>query len=183
MGSTDSPIWRGGAVFDGTGQYRYSLWRTWRDDQPRIVFIMLNPSTADAERNDPTIRRCMAFAHAWGYGSLEVVNLFAYRATDVRELSAAMHPVGPENDRFMREALTRCAEVVVAWGVKGTLHGRNREVISMLADEQGEKGKWTKRAEPGVYCLGTTKEGHPHHPLYLSREAALRPFTLKGKTL
>src|SRR6266487_5248505 len=74
-----------GAVLDVSGIYRYSLWRAWSAYHPRIVFVLLNPSTADEQRNDPTIRRCMGFARTWNFGSVEVVNLFAYRATDCRE--------------------------------------------------------------------------------------------------
>jgi hypothetical protein len=153
-----------GAKFDKSGRYRYALWRAWSADYPRIVFILLNPSTADVQKNDPTIRRCMGFARDWQFGAVEVVNLFAYRATDGRELLKAVDPIGEENNRFLMCAVERCSTVVVGWGTRGTLLGRDREVISLLA---GRKD---------VYCLGTTKGGHPRHPLYLRGDTVLEPF-------
>lgn len=153
-----------GAKFDTSGRYRYALWRAWSANYPRIAFILLNPSTADEQRNDPTIRRCMGFARAWQFGSVEVVNLFAYRATDGRELLKVVDPVGEENNRFLMQAVERCSTVVVGWGSRGTLLGRDREVISLLA---GRKD---------VYCLGTTKGGHPRHPLYVRGDTVLEHF-------
>jgi hypothetical protein len=143
------------AIFDPTGMYRYSLWREWCPDSPPVAFIMLNPSTADDRKDDPTIRRCIGFAHTWGFGALEVVNLFAYRATDSRKLLGVDDPVGPENDEYIMQAVERCSYVVVAWGTKGLLLDRNRQVIRLLAGLRH------------VGCLGVTKDGHPRHPLYV----------------
>lgn len=153
-----------GAVFDASDRYRYSLWRAWSNDSPRIVFVLLNPSTADEQRNDPTIRRCIGFSRAWNYGSVEVVNLFAYRATDFRELFKVSDPVGEENNRFLMQAVERCSTVVVGWGTRGTLFGRDRQAMSLLA---GRKD---------VYCLGITKDGLPRHPLYVKGDRCLVPF-------
>ncbi len=153
-----------GAVFDVSERYRYSLWRAWSAYHPRIAFVLLNPSTADEQRNDPTIRRCMGFARAWNFGSMEVVNLFAYRATDYRELFKVNDPIGEENNRFLMQAVERCSTVVVGWGSKGTLLGRNRKVLSLIA---GRKD---------VHCLGITKNGQPRHPLYLKGDTSLVPF-------
>ncbi len=129
-----------------------------------MVFILLNPSTADEERNDPTIRRCIGFARAWQFGAVEVVNLFAYRATDARELLKVSDPVGEENNCFLVEAVERCSTVVVGWGIKGTLLGRGSQVLHLLA---GRKD---------VYCLGITKNGQPRHPLYVKGDTVLVPF-------
>ena len=115
-----------GAVFDASDRYRYSLWRAWSAYHPRIVFVLLNPSTANEQRNDPTIRRCIGFARAWNCGSVEVMNLFAYRATDYKELFKVSDPVGEENNRFLMRAVERCSTVVVGWGTRGTLLGRDR---------------------------------------------------------
>src|SRR4028119_2392792 len=87
-----------GAIFDPTRTYRYALWRTWDAARPPVAFVLLNPSTADARRDDPTIRRCANFARTWGFGGLEVVNLFAFRATHPTDLKCAADPVGPQND-------------------------------------------------------------------------------------
>src|SRR5712691_8908019 len=153
-----------GAIFDRTGRYRYSLWRGWSADHPRMVFVMLNPGTADEQRNDPTISRCISFAHAWGFGSVEVVNLFAYRTSYPIELIKAPDPVGKDNDRFLAQALERAARIVAAWGMNGTLLGRDQYVSQLLAHRHD------------VYCFGTTKGGHPRHPLYLKRDTPLVAF-------
>jgi hypothetical protein len=129
-----------------------------------MVFILLNPSTADEERNDPTIRRCIGFARDWQFGSVEVVNLFAYRATDGRELLMVDDPVGEENNHFLMQAVERCSTVVVGWGIKGTLLGRGSQVLHLLA---GRKD---------VYCLGITKDGQPRHPQYVKGDTVLVPF-------
>ncbi|MHB8595182.1 MAG: DUF1643 domain-containing protein [Ktedonobacteraceae bacterium] len=155
-----------GAVFDKTNTYRYALWRAWSLDHPQITFIMLNPSTADAQRNDPTISRCIAFAQCWGFGALEVVNLFAYKATHPSDLLKAANPVGEENDRFLLQALSRSSCLVAAWGTKGTLLARDKQVLQLL-------GHWRQ-----VYCLGTTRDGHPLHPLYVSRNTIPIAFCL-----
>jgi hypothetical protein len=153
-----------GSVFDVSGRYRYALWRAWSAYNPRIVFILLNPSTADEEMNDPTIRRCIGFARAWKFGSVEVVNLFAHRATDARELLKIDDPVGDENDLFLIQAVERCSTVVVGWGSRGTLLGRDSQALSLLA---GRKD---------VFCLGITKDGQPRHPLYVKGDTILVPF-------
>jgi len=153
-----------GAVFDASGLYRYSLWRAWYADHARVGFIMLNPSTADEQRDDPTIRRCIEFARAWQFGSVEAVNLFAYMATDMKELLKVDDPVGEENDCFIEEAIERCSTVVVGWGTKGTLLGRDRQVLQLLTGKQD------------VYCLGVTKDGHPRHPLYVKGDTRLARF-------
>lgn len=91
----------GGAHLSACGAYRYALRRTWDPARPAALFVGLNPSTADAERDDPTTRRCVRFARDWGFGGLLVGNLFAYRATRPRDLRAAAEPVGPENDWWL----------------------------------------------------------------------------------
>lgn len=154
-----------GAIFDATGQYRYALWREWASHLPRVAFIMLNPSTADATRNDRTIHRCIGFAQSWGYGALEVVNLFAYRTPSPKTLRAIPHPIGQETDRYLLEALQRCDRLVLAWGNGGTWQGRDRAVLALI-----------RPCQP-PYCLGTTQEQQPRHPLYLPHNTPLMPFT------
>lgn len=144
------------AVIDETGLYRYSLTREWDPDLPRVAFIMLNGSTADAKKDDPTLRRCIGFARKWKYGSLEVVNLFGYRTTFPQELMQAKDPVGPENDRYIKETVSRAVMVIVAWGVHGVFRKRDADVLKLL-----------KECHIVPRCLGKTKTGHPKHPLYL----------------
>lgn len=148
-----------GARIDGP--YRYRLWREW-EPGPRIAFVMLNPSTADAEEDDPTIRRCVGFAKALGAGAIDVVNLFALRATDPRELAKHSAPVGPENDAWIVTAALECEMVICAWGAHAHARDRATRVLGIL-----------RCANRQPMCLRQTKAGHPAHPLYLP--AALRP--------
>ena len=154
-----------GAVLDRSGAYRYRLWRRWGDG-PAVAFVLLNPSTADAGRDDPTLRRCAGFARRWGYGAVEIVNLFAYRCTDPRGLRAAADPVGPGNDRHLRRAVRGAALVVAGWGAGGRLAGRDRAVADWLARAVPER----------LACLGLTRAGCPRHPLHLPGGAAPQPW-------
>jgi hypothetical protein len=140
------------AQMDALGQYRYNLVRIWEEHQPRVCFVMLNPSTADAYQDDPTIRRCIGFARAWGYGSLEVVNLYAWRATDPKEIWKATFPIGSENDRYIDAAVKRSSCVIAAWGVGAKCRARVGQVNRILVN---------------AYCLGRTKKGDPRHPLFI----------------
>lgn len=153
-----------GAILDKTKKYRYELWRKWDLDKPGITFIMLNPSTADHTDDDNTIKKCIKFSKRWGYGQLTVVNLFAYRATNPEELKDVIDPIGPENNQYLLKIINEPQDIVAAWGVEGKLKGRNFEVVDML------------RSKELVYCLGTTKGGHPMHPLYLRDDTELVPF-------
>ncbi len=153
-----------GAIFDPTECYRYRLWRTWDAAAPRLVFVMLNPSTADAEVNDPTIRRCIDFAKTWEYGHVEIVNLFAYRTPHPNYLKTVADPVGIDNDRHLQQAQAQADQVVVAWGNHGNWLGRDRQVLSLL--------------NPPLYCLGITKMGQPRHPLYCKRTSQVIRLSL-----
>ncbi|MBW4469489.1 MAG: DUF1643 domain-containing protein [Stenomitos rutilans HA7619-LM2] len=153
-----------GAEFDATGHYRYLLWRSWNEQAARVGFVMLNPSRADAVVNDPTIRRCLGFARSWGFGALDVVNLFAYCTAQPKELRQVADPVGHENDRYLAQLAQRVDRIVLAWGNDGCLQSRDRAVMAL----------WSDRTP--VYCLGITKRGQPQHPLYLRRDIQLMPW-------
>lgn len=150
-----------GARFSDCGAYRYALTRTWDADGERIAFVGLNPSTADATQDDPTIRRIVSFARDWGFGGVDMLNLFAFRATDPRDMKAAPDPVGPANDRVLLDVTRRSAVTVAAWGV----HGAHRDREAAIAGALGP-----------LWCLGTTRAGHPRHPLYLRRDTPRRPW-------
>jgi hypothetical protein len=154
---TTGPEGVASATFDPTRTYRYGLTRTWNPDRPRVNFLMLNPSTADAFELDATVRRCVGFARTWGFGSLEVTNIFAFRATDPTVLVAQPEPVGAGNDQAILDAARMADRVVAAWGVRGTHRGRGDEAAALLSDI-------------GVrpVALGVTKHGHPAHPLYIA---------------
>ncbi|MBW4692046.1 MAG: DUF1643 domain-containing protein [Lyngbya sp. HA4199-MV5] len=153
-----------GAEFDATGRYRYLLWRSWDEQATRVGFVMLNPSRADGVVNDPTVRRCLGFARSWGFGRLDVVNLFAYCATQPRELRQVIDPVGRENDRYLAQLAERVDQIVLAWGNDGGLQSRDRAVMAL----------WGDRIP--TYCLGITKQGQPQHPLYLRRDVQPMPW-------
>ena len=157
FGGTVSEAVQRGADISPCGRYRYTLWRKWGPGGT-CMFVGLNPSTADATLDDPTIRRCVAFARMWGYGGLMMTNLFAWRATDPRDMLAAEDPVGPDNDQTLRTTWLNAAITVAAWGTHGTHQGRDAHVRAML---------------PALHYLRLTKDGHPGHPLYLP--ARLRP--------
>lgn len=144
--------------------YRYTLWREWNSHLATVAFVMLNPSTADADNDDPTIRRCTNLARSWGYGSLEVVNLFAYRTSEPRQLRQALDPIGPDNDRYLLDAADRAQMLIIAWGIHGTILARDQAVLALLA----------RRCN--ISYLRLTESGQPRHPLYLRREITPVPF-------
>jgi hypothetical protein len=151
----DIPPIRRAAGFSRCGRYRYWLMRTWTAAKPVVCWVMLNPSTADAERDDPTIRRCIGFSRRWDFGGLVVVNLFAWKATRPNELTNASDPIGPRNDSVIVHH-TAGRRVIVAWGTHGDLGGRDRTVLQLLANASQ------------VECLGVTNNGQPKHPLYVA---------------
>lgn len=153
-----------GATFSDDGLYRWRLWRTFGPGT-RVVFVGLNPSTADASVDDPTIRRCMGFARRWGHGRVDVVNLFAYRATHPEDLMAADAPVGDGNLDAVREAVRGAEAVVACWGHLGGFRDQDRVIGRILPAH--------------TTCLGRTKAGHPRHPLYLRKDTEPQPFSLR----
>lgn len=145
------------------GRYRYLLRRTWDRGKPRVLIVMLNPSTADAEVDDATIRSCIRLCKELGYGSFEVVNLFGLRATDPKELLTAEDPIGPENEHVVIAAIMRCDVVVCAWGAH-----------PMAARKSGFLLGQIRARKAAAYCFGTTKAGAPKHPLYIKSGTPLQ---------
>ena len=148
-------------------RYRYTLTREF-DGDSTCLFIMLNPSSADAVQDDPTIRRCIRFAKREGFGRLEVVNLYAFRSKSPSALFADLDPVGPDNTGEIRKALGRADVVIVAWG--------NNARNNANADRTGEVMALIERSVKPVKCFGFTGRGQPRHPLYLPSDAGLVPF-------
>lgn len=145
------------------GRFRYTLLRRWGNKPKSVTWVMLNPSTADSEIDDPTIRRCMKFTERLGHTSMVVVNLFALRATDPRKLLDAEDPRGPENGGHVLKACAQGHITVAAWGsVKKLLRYGADEIVEIIR-EYGHK----------LMCLGTTKDGSPRHPLYVRGDAPL----------
>jgi len=150
------------AVFSPCGQYRYSLTRWWdMFDARRLVFIGLNPSTANATDNDPTIRRCIGFAKREGFGGMVMLNLFAYVSPYPDEMMAQEDPVGPENDRTILEYCRGDNKVVACWG-----HWPSGIRVKAVSD----------MIEAPIFCLGMTKAGQPRHPLYLKSTEQLKTY-------
>ena len=145
--------------------YRYELGRVWDAALPRVLFVMLNPSTATERQNDPTIERCERRARALGFGGFVAANIFAFRATDPRDMRAAADPVGPENDRVIARAAARADRVIAAWGVHGAHLGRGTDVAARL-----------HARGIALHHLGLTRDGHPRHPLYVAYRTRPEPW-------
>ncbi|MEW6688588.1 MAG: DUF1643 domain-containing protein [Pseudomonadota bacterium] len=152
-----------GASFSRCRRWRYSLWRCWDPERPAANFVMLNPSTADEFRLDPSCTRARNYAQAWGYGALIVTNLFAYRETDPNRMMAAKDPVGRGNDAAIARAAREAAIVVCAWGNHGVFRGRAERVRKLLEKAKGR-----------IFALRLNASGEPAHPLYLP--ARLKPI-------
>jgi hypothetical protein len=155
------------AVFNETRTHRYLLERYWQPG-PVVTWVMLNPSTASAFADDPTIRRCVGFARREGCGGMRVVNLYALRATDPREIRGHPDPVGPCNLRFLCEQ-GRGARIIAAWGAGGALNGHGDEI-----------GRYLISTGAVLECLGVTAAGHPRHPLYVRADALLTQWIPAG---
>lgn len=149
-----------GCTLSNDHKHRYKLWRTWDSKLPKVGFIMLNPSTADHTLDDPTIKKCMAYARKWGYGGIIVVNLFGFRSTDPRALKKMKlgDAIGKHNAQYIFQVINTCELVVAAWGNDGSLHPSAK----------------TLKHFNKVRVLGLTKSGHPKHPLYLKGD--LKPI-------
>jgi hypothetical protein len=159
-----------GAVLSACGRYRYLLTRRW-SDLPVLVFIMLNPSTADGLVDDATIRSCMRLARKLGRGGIVVVNLFALRSTDPLGLKGDPDPIGPRNDEVIRKVV-EFSDVVVAWGshrkIAGMVEARSAAVLTELFKPVA--------SETAVFCFGRNGDEQPRHPLYIPTEMKLVPF-------
>jgi len=161
---------RGDAEISPCGQYRYRLRRWDAIPTPELVWVMLNPSTADGLKDDPTIRKCIGFAERWGFRHITVVNLFAYRATKPTHLTMITDPVGwAHNDAWIREATKDpAASIIAAWGRYGDVYQRRvDEVVALIG-----------RA---LRCLGTTKCGQPLHPLMVPYSTIPQPWTARER--
>ena len=163
------------AVISADGKYRYRLDRTWDEpmrDMGRVCWVMLNPSTADAEQDDPTIRRCIGFSRSWGCSSLTVVNLFGFRSTNPAALwkLTTNEARGQENARHVLEAMREASLVVVAWGAHIAFRSGGN-VLYRLPRYNIEA--W---AAGPIRCLGLTSMGQPRHPLYVKADTRLTPF-------
>jgi len=155
-----------GAILSECRKYRYSLWRIWDPSKDKILFIALNPSTADENKDDATIRRITDFSDQWGFGGFYVCNLFAFRATKPVDMFQSVSPVSDPmdilaNDREMIHTAALCTKIVFCWGNEGAADQRCFVVQKMF---------------PEAWCFGTTHSGQPKHPLYLAKDTRLQLF-------
>lgn len=151
-----------GALLSSCRQYRYVLWRIWDTTKPTVMFICLNPSTADEQDDDKTVIRCINFAKSWGYGGLYMTNLFAYRSTDKSILYSIKTPIGEQNDSYIFEYTKKADKVIAAWGNDGC-HLNRSQCISQLI--------------PHLFCLEINQTGEPKHPLYANGSLTPKPYT------
>jgi hypothetical protein len=149
---------------------RFLLWRIWKRHADRMLFVCFNPSTADALTDDPTVRRLVGFAQREGCGGFELVNLISQRATDPSDVRAEPEP--DLADAYIRDALTRCARVVAAWGRPSI----KRDVTPLAIEREAFVIVAAEDAGRELVCLGFTAEGLPRHPLFVKRDAPLRAY-------
>ena len=157
-----------GAVLDNTRTYRYVLWRVLKEKGDTILWIGLNPSTADEDTDDPTIRRVVNYSRDWGYANVLMANLFAFRATDPKEMKKAADPFGKDNNDWLIKLRKQSQLCVAAWGNAGCLKWSGHRLLKQFKE----------LGLTPIHCLGITKVGHPRHPLYMKRSA--KPVLLVG---
>lgn len=144
------------AVYSDCERFRYVLTRLWAPAGKKVLFVMLNPSTATEVQNDPTVERCERRARALGFGGFRVANIFAFRATDPKVMRAERDPVGPDNDAAIDESCVWADQVICAWGAHGSHLGRGIQLEARL-----------RASGLPLFHLGLTKDGQPKHPLYV----------------
>ena len=154
-----------GATFSTCRTFRYTLWRIWNANVPPLLCILLNPSTADEVKNDPTVERCERRAISGGFGGLIVCNAFALRSTDPGVLRTVVDPVGPDNDDAILKMAKMAGQVVCGWGTHGNFMNRGKTILELL-----------RRNNIKIYCLGQNKDGTPKHPLYIGYKTTFRPL-------
>jgi hypothetical protein len=158
-----------GAIFSSCKKHRLQLWREWDSNLPKVLFIMLNPSTADDQQDDPTLRRCIDFAKQWGYGGLYVGNLYSLRAVDPKTLLKVSKFSHRDNYKHLVNMVQQCQLVVYAWG--------NYPIIKKL----GIPLNVFNHLEQKLYCIALSKTGTPKHPLYLKNSLTPIPFELENQ--
>lgn len=153
------------AVISDCGTYRYLLRRTWDYSRQRALLVMLNPSTADAAKDDATIRSCVRLLRSLAYGSFEVVNLYGFRSTDPNGLLTAADPIGHRNDAIIENAIARCDVTICAWGAHKMSDRRAKDIYELIRHQR-----------PAAFAFGLTKDGHPKHPLYIKSGTPLEVY-------
>lgn len=156
------------SVYDDSKNYQFLLSRSWDEKLPKICWILLNPSVTSDQEDDETIHRCIEYSKRWNYGAMDIVYLFAYRTTFIKDLLNREEPVGAETDRYILDSVQKADKVVLAWGGTGNFMRRNQVVLDQLKNKD-------------LYCLKLLIDGNPAHPLFLPKHQLPIPF--KGKFL
>jgi len=156
----------GYAIFSECQRYRYGLSRVAYPEKKTLMYVLLNPSTADAQKNDPTVARCWVRARNLGYGQMLIGNLFAIRSADPRDIFKESDPVGPDNDTYLVIMAAAAHTIILGWGNEGAYRGRSKQVVKLLRENY---------ARP-LYCLHMNGSGMPKHPLYLRYDLPLIEF-------
>ena len=156
-------LYDSGADFSKCRKYRYTLWRFWDRSLPKVMFLGLNPSTADEIKNDPTVTRCINYAKLWGFGGMYMMNIFAFRTTYPVELKKANDPIGKNNNSWIMKISKDVDKCIGAWGNDGNFMSRHETICKII---------------PELYCLKINQSGQPSHPLYLKSD--ITPFLFKN---
>jgi len=160
----DGRVVRGTALFSACRTWRYTLVREWDGGSGTVLWLMLNPSTADAVRVDPTVRRAVTFAMRWGKARALIGNVFALRATSPEHLYSHTDPVGPDNDAHLAAMAAQADLIVLAWGNHALHGGRCRRIAELMLPHAAK-----------CVLLATTKSGMPGHPLYIAGDTQPKP--------
>jgi hypothetical protein len=156
------------ALISECGTFRYMLERTWDEYSRHVLFIMLNPSTADAVKNDQTITRCCNFARSWGYGGILVGNLFAFRSKEPKDLLPVSDPIGPDNEKHLIDLSKRASLIVLAWG--------NGKIVDKIKKRYPDYKPLKAMGEKKFHYLKLSSDGTPYHPLYLPKTLTPTPY-------
>lgn len=154
-----------GAEFSKCGKYRYRLWRTWDFDKPILTFILMNPSTADEIKNDPTITRQIKRATRLGFGGMVVLNCGGIRETDSRKAWKDEDPIGPHNQEVIEQAVSEGGSFIAAWGRPACKYGADEAVLRIF-----------RARAATLQCLGVNADRSPKHPLYVGYDVAPEPY-------
>lgn len=166
----DEDSFTGTAVISMCEKYRYSLHREWDTSKPMVMFLMLNPSTADSSENDATVRRCLTFAKDWGFGSLCIGNLFAFRSTKPKGLFSTEDPIGIENKWYIDYMANIAEKIVCAWG--------NAKTVDRIFKKFPEYKPLKDIPSDKLYYINLCNDGTPMHPLFIPKETKLNSYHL-----